>query len=311
MFAVRLPENIPMKNRPIHENLDTSFVNLSALIKYLRRRQFAGSIRVELSGYEADVVLSEENHLTVREHDRISGRVAEGEEALQRLLIRAREPGGSISVYQKQTLTAQAAESQPQQVPPDSFSAAASKISASNGTKDWPAKTAEAETTATKPATPKPALNLPDFPFKLSNNFESKAKQSNLAPEEWQTFLNLMGELLGTIDRTLAEANLNFGNAFRKTCTEVAPDYPFLHHEKEIFDYKHGRVIMRGQISTAIFVAAILEVTRRIMDKLGANATYAEAYRQTTQKILALLRERKPLYDKFSITSPLEKIIGA
>ena len=90
-----------MINRPIHENLDTSFVNLSALVKYLRRRQFVGNVRIELSGYEADIVLTAENGLKVREHDRITGRIAEGEEALRRLLIRAREPGGIIHVYQK------------------------------------------------------------------------------------------------------------------------------------------------------------------------------------------------------------------
>ncbi|WP_316313221.1 hypothetical protein, partial [Clavibacter michiganensis] len=71
-----------------------------ALVRYLRRRQFAGNIRVELSGYEADISLTATNEMRVREHDRIAGRVSEGEEALQRLLIRAREPGGIINVYQ-------------------------------------------------------------------------------------------------------------------------------------------------------------------------------------------------------------------
>src|SRR5215213_7935864 len=89
-----------MKNRPIHENLDTSFVNLSALLRYLQRRQFVGRIRVELSGYEAEIVLLEGNKMKVHEHDRIAGRIGEGAEALQRLLIRAREPGGTINVYQ-------------------------------------------------------------------------------------------------------------------------------------------------------------------------------------------------------------------
>ena len=55
-----------MKNRPIHENLDTSFVNLSALVRYLRRRQFVGNVRVELSGYEADIVLTAVNQMRVR-----------------------------------------------------------------------------------------------------------------------------------------------------------------------------------------------------------------------------------------------------
>src|SRR5687768_6708792 len=88
-----------MKSYPIHENLDTSFVNLSALIKYLRRKQFAGSIRLELGDYAAEIRFDETADLTVRENDRATGRVSEGEEALQRILIRARQPGGIINVY--------------------------------------------------------------------------------------------------------------------------------------------------------------------------------------------------------------------
>lgn len=89
-----------MKNRPIHENLDTSFVNLSALIKYLRRRQFVGNVKVQLNGYDAEIQILKDNQMKVSEHDHISGRVSEGEEALQRILIRARETGGTINVYQ-------------------------------------------------------------------------------------------------------------------------------------------------------------------------------------------------------------------
>src|SRR5687768_11613237 len=88
-----------MKSYPIHENLDTSFINLSALIKYLRCKQFAGSIRLELGDYAAEIRFAEDGELTVSENDRAAGRVGEGEEALQRILIRARQPGGIINVY--------------------------------------------------------------------------------------------------------------------------------------------------------------------------------------------------------------------
>ena len=88
-----------MNSQAVYKNLDTSFVKLAALIKHLRKRQFIGGIKIELKGYNAVVILKEGNQLGVREHDELSGRVAQGEEALQRLLIRAREPGGTINVY--------------------------------------------------------------------------------------------------------------------------------------------------------------------------------------------------------------------
>ena len=101
-----------MNNRPLYENLDTAFVNLSALVKYLRHREFIGHIRVELNSYEADIMLLEGNKISVSEHDKISGRRADGEEAFQRLIIRSREAGGTIHVYQTVKQTAAAVSKQ-------------------------------------------------------------------------------------------------------------------------------------------------------------------------------------------------------
>ncbi len=314
-----------MKNRPIHENLDTSFVNLSALVRYLRRRQFVGNVRVELSGYEADINLTAENQLKVREHDRIAGRIAEGEEALQRLFIRAREPGGIINVYQtvaenavvkkaeiiekreavtNVVLQEIVIEKPPPQIQP---TATIKMPSAPKIEVETPKPKFEV---AVKTSQVKPQIQLPDFPFELSNNFESKAKQNQISPQDWQMLLNLTGELLATIDNSLASGNLNFTAAFQKSCVEVSADYPFLNPNAGNFAYQNGKIQAQEQINAKIFAAGINESLRRIIEKLGANPKFAETNRITTQKILALLRQRKPLYDKFSITPQLEKNLG-
>lgn len=343
-----------MKNRPLHENLDTSFVNLSALLRYLRRRQFVGSIRVELSGYEADIVLNSENQMNVREYDRIAGRIAEGEEALQRLLIRAREPGGIIHVYQQvaETEKPKAVEDAPIPKPTEVIPEikieppkAEVKIAETviKGVKKAVANGNEVALKAIPTETPtavqfmplpngnakkveiikqpviekinnpveaKPKIKLPDFPFELSNNFEKKAKKNQLSPEEWQTLLNLTGELLKTIDDCLIKANLDFSAAFQKASAETSADYPFLNPNAEIFLYKRGKIGMGKQTNAKIFVAGINETLRRILDKLGASPKFAEVHRYTVHKIIALIHQRKPLYDKFSVTPQLEKILG-
>lgn len=350
-FPRFLPE---MKNRPLHENLDTSFVNLSALLRYLRRRQFVGSIRVELSGYEADIVLNNENQLNVREYDRIAGRIAEGEEALQRLLIRAREPGGIIHVYQQIAETEKTQEMQNAPIPkpteiipelkielpkpeikitetvvkevkkafangnvvtlkaiPTEIPTAVKVTPTANGS----AKNIEIVKQPViekleKIAEVKPKVNLHDLPFQLSNNFETKAKKNQLSSEEWQTLLNLTGELLKTIDDCLVKANLDFTAAFQKAGAEVSADYPFLNPKSEIFVYKHGKIGMSKQTNAKIFAAGINEALRRILEKLGTSPKFAEVHRYTVHKIIALIHQRKPLFDKFSITPQLEKILG-
>jgi hypothetical protein len=87
------------KYRPIHENLDTAYVNLAALLRYLRGHDFNGRVHVSLDEYEADIFLEGGLSPRVRETDHAAGREAEGDAALQRLLVRSSEPGGQISVY--------------------------------------------------------------------------------------------------------------------------------------------------------------------------------------------------------------------
>lgn len=295
-----------MKSRPIHKNLDTTFVNLSALIKYLRRRQFAGNIRVELSGYEADVLLTAENEMRVREHDRIAGRISEGEEALQRLLIRAREPGGIINVYQEIEEDAPPIE-KPAFAVEENFVAvetkqAAVSLSAQTPHKNGNSKSAEIDL---------PTSNQPQISFEFSNKYEEKAKQTNLSPQDWQMFLNLTAELLNLIDRSLAEANLEFSPAFEKARLEISKDYPFLNPAANIFEYKNGKITVREQTNAKLFAAGINEALRRILDKLGKNPKFLNIYFITTQRVVELIEKRKPLYDKFYITPQLERTVSA
>ncbi len=302
-----------MKNRPLHENLDTSFINLSALIRYLRRRHFVGKVRVELCGYEADVILTADNQMKVLEHDAIAGRISEGEEALQRLLIRAREPGGVIHVYQKVKETApilENSESTGEKKPSAAkspFVEKSAKPSHQNGN----SKTAKAEPLILKENLPPPKPNLPKFPFELSNNFEAKAGQTNFEPSDWQTLLNLTAELLRLIDKSFTEANLDFSAAFEKARAEVAADYPFLNRSANTFVYKDGRLVVREQINFKFFAASINELLRRILEKLGRNPKFSNLYRIITEKIRVLVERRRLLYDKFTITPSLEKAIRA
>lgn len=87
-----------MNSQPIHQNLSTSFVNLSALVRHLRRLQFTGSVRLELSSYEAEIIFTQKNRVQAREYDRLAGRISQGEEAFKRILTRSREPFGRIQV---------------------------------------------------------------------------------------------------------------------------------------------------------------------------------------------------------------------
>lgn len=93
------------------DSLNTSFVNLTALIRYLRDQGFHGRLHVALDQYDADVFLYGADTPSVWETDRAAERESHGEAAMQRLLVRAREPGGVITVFQEEPATSTPEES--------------------------------------------------------------------------------------------------------------------------------------------------------------------------------------------------------
>src|SRR5882762_10420030 len=81
------------------DSVSTSYVNLAALIRYLREQNFVGSVHVRLEQYEAEVHLNGAGAPTVSEIDSVTQRASQTEGAMERLLVHAREPGGKITVY--------------------------------------------------------------------------------------------------------------------------------------------------------------------------------------------------------------------
>src|SRR6266705_6703347 len=92
--------NSESKSRVLYENLDTTFVNLWALLRNLSQRGFIGRVRVELKDYTADVFMTGSSTPLVHEIDRAAGTDTLEEAALHRLVLRARETPGSINVFE-------------------------------------------------------------------------------------------------------------------------------------------------------------------------------------------------------------------
>src|SRR5258708_35769623 len=92
--------NSESKSRVVHENLDTAFVNLWALLRNLSQRGFIGRVRVELKDYTADVFMTGSSTPLVHEMDRAAGTDTLEEGALHRLVLRVREAPGTITVFE-------------------------------------------------------------------------------------------------------------------------------------------------------------------------------------------------------------------
>ncbi len=309
-----------MKFNSTHKNLNTSYVNLSALLKFLRHQKFVGNVHFETKGYEADIFFTPENELNTRENDHLAGRISVGREVLPRILIRAHEPGGVINVYdegeekvsEKAKNEIQRAESlaEPEII----------QIPETPKESEPPEETGKPQAAVSL----KEKLGLPNLPF----SFRKKGLKKNEAeiiekPQEkiigqsveedllhdWHELLELIGEILQTVEVSLAESNLNFLWVFDKVRAEVFEEYPFLHPNSTVFEYKNGKVSMTEQINNNLFVASIAESMRRLLEKFETHPKFAEVHRSVIRNLIELMNKRHAQYDKFLISQQFERVL--
>lgn len=281
-----------MNKYPIHKNLSTSFVNLSALVRHLRSLQFVGSIQLELSSYEAEIELMEDNVIKAREQDHIAGRLSFGEDALQRIMIRAKEPGGLIHVYKEEDRT------NGEGVYVDrSIAAGARKMAA--GPADKPAaQTKRVEDIFSSAATD-------DSPIQKPNKVIEE-----VTPQNWMELLALISELMQTIDESLTKGNFDFSEAFKNACGFVSFEYPFLDPETDVFSYQDGFISVRKRLSSSEMISGIVAALARIMLRLREDSYFGNAYHLAMHRLRVLANRRKVQFDTFGLSRELQKIIG-
>lgn len=268
-----MPESRSDKARALHENLDTAYVNLAALLRYLQQRDFTGRIHIELDEYDGDIYLAARGAVRACERDHVTGREAEGQSALQRILVRASEPGGRISVYEG------AGETGKHSRPTTGAAQEASQGSTTTGE-----ATAAAKSTATRT--------------------QEEIDRRNV--------LGLSGEVIAAVERGVAAASdENFAAHFQAARREIADDYPFLVSLGNCVEYEGGEARLKRGTDVEKFVGGTSEALRRVVERVAATGERARVVRREVARELAALAERRPrALTRFGFTPQLERIAG-
>ncbi len=307
-----------MKIHKTHRNLNTSYVNLSALLKFLRQEKFVGKVRFESKGYEAEMIFTKKRGIEARENDHITGKIAVGDEVLPRIFIRAHEPDGIVNVYDEPDKKNPGYDPNELASKPTDFHEGSVRIPIQ---KPMEHENGESETIEPKPVSLKEKLGLPSLPFSFSKkpapveaaeNIEIEVVEETIEPNiqhDWHELLALVGEILKSVEDSLQESNLNFIWVFDKVRAEVFEDYPFLHPNSTVFEYKNGEVTMTEQINNNLFVASIAESIERLLEKFQSLPKYDEVRKSVIWGILELMNKNHAKYDKYLISQQLEKII--
>jgi hypothetical protein len=279
------------KSRALYENLDTSFVNLWALLRYLSQRAFVGRVHVEMDNYTADVFLTGSNTPLVHEVDRAAGTEVLEEAAMHRLVLRARETPGTISVFEgaDEAIAVRSAEPLANTESP------------------------EFEPIADKSSVP-PPVTVP-----LSDESQSAAgvspSEAAVASEpdgmvEWHDVVKVSGELIGGVERALNGANADFAASFRTARLELADDYTFLDPTSGGLEYSDSVATAREEWPVSAYVAGLSEALRRVVDQTATGDRERRVRERVALDLSLVARKRREVMKRSGFQAQLDRIAG-
>jgi len=284
------------KSSPLYENLDTTFVNLWSLLRNLSQREFIGRVHVESKDYSADIFLNGSSTPLVHEIDRAAGTDTIEEGALHRVVLRARETPGTISVHEG------ADEASPQQKHPDTI---APPVDAGSDNSAPPAKPDDIEPAEPLPVSP--SLYVDQTPAAQQIDEEIYPTGSY---QDWPAILLTAGELIGAVERAVSASGENFKSLLEATRLELADDYSFLDPIVSAFDYEHGVATLKREIPVRVFVAAISEMLRRIVNRVAVADRARRVRERVALEMLTVARARADVLDRSGFQSQLDRIAG-
>jgi hypothetical protein len=285
------------KPNPLYQNLDTTFVNLWSLLRNLSQRGFIGRVHVESQDYSADIFLNGSSTPLVHEIDRAAGTDTTEEGVLHRVVLRARETPGTISVHEG------AHEAAPQQNGADTIAVAGDVR-------------AEESAPPAKPHHIEPAELLPASGASHAVDQAPSGRQidEDIYPtgsyQDWPAILSTTGELIGAVERAVTASGENFNVLFGAIRLELADDYSFLDPIARAFEYENGVATLKQEVPVRIFVAALGETLRRIVNRVAVGDRTRRVRERVALEMLTVARARADVLDRSGFQSQLDRIAG-
>jgi hypothetical protein len=312
--------NTESKSRVVYENLDTTFVNLWALLRKLSQSGFIGRVRVELKDYTADVFMTGSSTPLVHEVDHSAGTDTLEEAALHRLVLRARETPGTISVFEG----------------PDEAVAVGGPASDTGVPLVTHPPEARASGTGVPPvnrpqdtqATIEPGVEAPSMTIHepaLEELSRTETDEAELLPPpaspvtapafepteiEWISVVKTSGELIGAVERALTGLEANFDSLFRAVRIELADDYTFLDPMSDGFQYWNSVVTLTGDPSLSSYVAGLSEALRRVVDRVATGERARRVRERVALELFSVARKRQEILAQAGFRAQLDRIAG-
>jgi len=266
-----------MRGKPIHENLSTTFVDLSALVRHLKNLQFVGIVRLEMASYEAEIFFTAAGRLQAREYDRLAGRYAQGERAFRRILGRAREPMGRIHVLRFE---------------PEETAALLRKAFADDRI------VSQAREAAFGPAD----TVVADIAGIIT------AKTSSPVPGREDAALAV--ELILTMKDPFDRAKIDFDAAFQAACRAAADRHTFLDPDSGQFAFGGDFIAVSPRVATTELFDGITAALSHMIARLRGDAKFCKLLIYTRHRLQQHLSARHSEYSRFGLVETVDRILA-
>jgi hypothetical protein len=305
--------NSESKSRVLYENLDTTFVNLWALLRKLSQDGFIGRVHVELKDYTADVFMTGSSTPLVHEIDRAEGTEALEETALHRLVLRVRETPGTITVFEgADEAVAVQATALSETSPEESDSSAKSKMD-HQSTSQAPATAIDASSVidaSGEQALPKAKAREPE-PSPATQLVEPALPVVEPVDEiEWAAIVKASGELVGGVERALSGPGTDFNSLFDGARLELADDYTFLDPMSGEFTYSDSVVTLGSKLPVGSYVIGLSETLRRVVDAVAIGDRARRVRERVALELVSVARKRRDILERSGFLSKLDRIAG-
>jgi hypothetical protein len=306
--------NSESKTRVLYENLDTTFVNLWALLRKLSQDGFIGRVHVELKDYTADVFMTGSSTPLVHEIDRAEGTEALEETALHRLVLRVRETPGTITVFEgADEAVAVQATTLSETSPEESDSITNSEMDdqilpqAPASAIDQAAPVIEA---LGEQALPKARAHEPK-PGPATQLVEPALPVVEPVGEiEWAAIVKASGELVGGVERALSGPGADFNSIFDGARLELADDYTFLDPMSGEFTYSDSVVTLGSELPVGSYVIGLSETLRRVVDAVAIGDRARRVRERVALELVSVARKRREILERSGFLSKLDRIAG-
>jgi hypothetical protein len=293
------------KTTPLYQNLDTKFVNIWSLLRSLTERGFSGRVRVELPDYSADVFMNGSGTPMVREIDRAAGTEVLEEGALHRLVLRARETPGTITVFEGPHEAQPSKTVVKEETSAQGIDATFKETIAIDAAEDENTFVAEEKRPAPQPSPQSDSFQIPD----RANVFHEDLYPTG-SYNDWPAILATSGELIAAVERAVNAAGEDFGNLFNRVRLQLADDYSFLDPMSRAFDYRDGTASLSVELPVDVYVSGLSEALRRGVDSVAVGDRARRVRERVALEMLPVARTRAGVLERSGLQSQLDRIAG-